>query len=148
MSLFDTPHPAHLADGGRPVLWFGLEVIGSEPYVLVANETGRLSMFPIAQIIADVRHVTERENIVPGVSGPGWVDLEDLSAGKVTEQIFGDKDAIIFGDKDAIYQPTADAPERPPALLEGVDYITDKEGNWFDIETGKELDKSTGQPIE
>lgn len=151
MSLFDVPHPAHLASNDQPVLWFGVVVMGDKhdrsetTYAIIANPTGRLSLLPFDQIIADVRHITERENIVPGQTGPGWVDLEDLEAAaksaKQLAQAFAPESPPPAGE-------TAVAADKAAALTEGTDYITDKEGNWFHPVSGKELDKSTGQPIE
>lgn len=143
MSLFDIPHPAHLADSDRPVLWFGTEVVEGEIAILCANEQGRLVMFRLHQVIADVRHVTERDGLIVGQTGPGWIDLEDIGPKKVAEAIFANA-------SEASVAPPADPPASSDvtAMIEGTDYITDKEGHWFDPDTGQELDKKTGKPIE
>ena len=148
MSLFDIPHPAHLVgEAGRPVLWFGAFVVKDEILVLCANETGRLVVFPAEAISADVRHITERENIIMGQTGPGWVDTEDLAEApkKMTEAIFADASEAPTRDPLLTDQP---ASSNVTAMIEGSDYITDSSGHWYHPETGQELDKKTGKPIE
>jgi hypothetical protein len=118
-------------------MWFGT-LLDGDLYVIYANANGRISVCPASEITADVRYVADLSKVAgSGRTGAGWVDLEDLTP---------KPDAVVdLGDHmtpqklEEIGGPEELAQKAAKALIEGKDYITDREGHKYDVNTLREI---------
>ena len=141
MSLSD-PREAHLNPNGTerndPVLWVGTEVVDGEVVAIIASDFGRLNSVPLSDVVTDVRYVDDLSKYpATGRTGPGWIDIEDM--------VEAAPDAVVnLGNRmtpEKMEEMKPDLAEAvSKALVEGKDYITDKEGIKYDINTLRELD--------
>jgi len=137
-ALFDRPHPAHLTNAHEPVMWFGTYVHEGELYLIYANTNGRISSCPRNQMTADVRYVADLSKVAgSGRTGAGWVDLEDLEA--TPDAVIDLGETMTPQKLEEIGGPQELAQKAAKAMIEGRDYITDREGHKYDVKTLREL---------
>ena len=140
-ALFDRPHPAHRGD--ESVMWFGT-LLDGDLYVIYANANGRISVCPASEITADVRYVSDLSRVEGGGrTGAGWVDLEDLEA--TPDAIINLGETMTPQKLEEIGGPQELAQKAAKAMIEGRDYITDREGHKYDVKTLRELPPDTGE---
>ena len=130
-ALFDAPHPAHFRHT-TPCLWYGvvLNPLNNRLQAIVGLADGKLTHVDLDEVTADVRHITQRKDIIIGAEGPGWVDLEDLEAATRGDAI---RSALASDEETQTMSGILKEPK------EGIDFITDREGVQFDPKTGREL---------